>query len=210
MHFNNKPLDSTKISTIFHRLGQKNIESSTKVSELLADFHENGFLLTMVFFALPVAIPLPYPLGFTTIIGTPLLILSLQMLLGYRQVCLPSKVNNYMISNDLLIKISSKIFPILKFTEKYIKPRYKFAKSIYCEQFVGLISLICSISIIIPLPLTNSLPSIAIIIMSLGLLNRDGVVILLGFIISIIGLIIASIAVILSCLSIKYIFNLFL
>lgn len=209
MHFNNRSLDTTKISTIFHRLGQKNKESSTKISELLADFHENGFLLTMIFFALPVAIPLPYPPGFTTIMGTPLLILSLQMLFGYRQVSLPSKINNYMVSNDLLIKISSKILPILKFTEKYIKPRYKFAKSVYCEQFVGLISLICSISVIIPLPLTNALPSTGIIIMSLGLLNRDGLTILVGFATSVIGVIIASIAVIATWLSMKYIFNLF-
>ncbi|MCC8417002.1 MAG: exopolysaccharide biosynthesis protein [Rickettsia endosymbiont of Bryobia graminum] len=210
MHFNNRSLDSTKISTIFRRLEQKNKESSTKVSELLGDFHENGFLLTIIFFSLPIAIPIPYPPGFTTLMGIPLLILSMQMLFGYKRVSLPSKINNYKISNDLLIKISNKVLPILKFTEKYIKPRFKFTKSIYCEQIVGLISVICSISIIIPLPLTNALPAIGIIIMSLGLLNRDGLTVLIGFATSLIGVILAILVVTASWLGLKYIFNLFL
>lgn len=210
MHFNNRSLDSTNISTIFRRLEHKNKESSTKVSELLGDFHDGRFLLTMIFFSLPIAIPIPYPPGFTTLMGIPLLILSMQMFFGYKQVSLPSKIINYKISNDLLIKISNKVLPILTFTEKYIKPRFQFTKSIYCKQVIGLISIICSISIIIPLPLTNALPAIGIIIMSLGLLNRDGLTVLIGFATSFIGVILAILLVTASWLSLKYIFNLFL
>ncbi|MDR0329479.1 MAG: exopolysaccharide biosynthesis protein, partial [Rickettsia sp.] len=136
-------------------------------------------------------------------------ILSMQMLLGFRQVSLPSKINNYQISNDILINISDKIVPKIKLVEKYIRPRFSFAASIYCEQFIGLISLICSIAISIPLPLTNAVPALGITIMALGLLNRDGLTIVLGFITSIVGLIIAFIAISASWISIKYLFNLF-
>jgi hypothetical protein len=131
------------------------------------------------------------------------------MLLGFRQVSLPSKINNYQISNDILINISDKIVPKIKLVEKYIRPRFSFAASIYCEQFIGLISLICSIAISIPLPLTNAVPALGITIMALGLLNRDGLTIVLGFITSIVGLIIAFIAISASWISIKYLFNLF-
>ncbi|WP_425363354.1 exopolysaccharide biosynthesis protein [Candidatus Tisiphia endosymbiont of Hybos culiciformis] len=205
----NKQLDRAKVSSIFCKLGQKEKKEKTKISELLTDFHENGLLLTMLFFAIPIAIPLPYPPGFTTIVGIPLIILSMQMLLGFRQVSLPSKINNYQIGNDILINISNKIVPKIKLVEKYIRPRFSFASSIYCEQFVGLVSLICAIAISIPLPLTNAVPALGITIMTLGLLNRDGLTIFLGFIISIIGLIIAVIAITASWISIKYLFNLF-
>ncbi|MDN3029916.1 MAG: exopolysaccharide biosynthesis protein [Candidatus Tisiphia sp.] len=205
----NKQLDRAKVSSIFCKLGQKEKKKKTKISELLIDFHENGLLLIMLFFAIPIAIPLPYPPGFTTIVGIPLIILSMQMLLGFRQVFLPSKINNYQISNDILINISNKIVPKIKLVEKYIRPRYSFASSIYCEQFIGLISLICAITISIPLPLTNAVPALGITIMTLGLLNRDGLTIFLGFIVSIVGLIIAVIAIAASWISIKYLFNLF-
>ncbi|MDD9335343.1 MAG: exopolysaccharide biosynthesis protein [Rickettsiaceae bacterium] len=204
-----KQLDRTTVSSVFYKLGQKEKKEKTRISELLVDFHENGLLLTILFFAIPVAIPLPYPPGFTTIVGIPLMILSMQMLLGFRQVSLPSKINNYQISNDILINISDKIVPKIKFVEKYIRPRFSFAASIYCEQFIGLISLICSIAISIPLPLTNAVPALGITIMALGLLNRDGLTIVLGFITSIVGLIIAFIAISASWISIKYLFNLF-
>ncbi|WP_375332932.1 MULTISPECIES: exopolysaccharide biosynthesis protein [unclassified Candidatus Tisiphia] len=204
-----KQLDRTTVSSVFYKLGQKEKKEKTRISELLVDFHENGLLLTILFFAIPVAIPLPYPPGFTTIVGIPLMILSMQMLLGFRQVSLPSKINNYQIINDILINISDKIVPKIKFVEKYIRPRFSFAASIYCEQFIGLISLICSIAISIPLPLTNAIPALGITIMALGLLNRDGLTIVLGFITSIVGLIIAFIAISASWISIKYLFNLF-
>lgn len=204
-----KQLDRTTVSSVFYKLGQKEKKEKTRISELLVDFHENGLLLTILFFAIPVAIPLPYPPGFTTIVGIPLMILSMQMLLGFRQVSLPSKINNYQISNDILINISDKVVPKIKFVEKYIRSRFSFAASIYCEQFIGLISLICSIAISIPLPLTNAVPALGITIMALGLLNRDGLTIVLGFITSIVGLIIAFIAISASWISIKYLFNLF-
>lgn len=205
----NKQLDRAKVSSIFCKLGQKEKKGKTKISELLTDFHENGLLLTMLFFAIPIAIPLPYPPGFTTIVGIPLIVLSMQMLLGLRQVSLPSKINNYQISNDILINISNKIVPKIKLVEKYIRPRFSFATSIYCEQFIGLVSLICAIAISIPLPLTNAIPAFGIAIMALGLLNRDGLTIFLGFMVSIVGLIIAVIAITASWISIKYLFNLF-
>ncbi len=209
MHLKNKQLDNANISTVFFQLGQKDKTGTTKIKELLVEFHENGILLTMLFFALPVAIPLPYPPGFTTIMGVPLIILSIQLLCGFRQVILPSKINNYQIQNTILISISNKVAPKIKLVENYIKPRLFFANSIYCEQLVGLISLICSIAIAIPLPLTNAVPALGITIMALGLSNRDGLVIILGLITSVVGVIIAFIAIAASWISIKYLYNLF-
>lgn len=204
-----KYLHSRKISSIFLDLGKKDTDDRTKLGELLTDFHENGLLLMMLFFALPVAIPLPYPPGFTTIMGIPLMLLSIQMLFGFRKAFLPNKISRYAISNNILISISNKVVPVLRSLEKYIKPRFAFAKSIYCQQFIGLISLICSISVAIPFPLTNAVPALGIVVMALGLLNKDGLVILFGLVVSIIGLLIAIVAFTASLVSIKYLFNLF-
>ena len=202
-----KLLDTTLASETLKKIGAKPEEGNTKIAELMEDFHENGILFAMIFFALPVAIPLPYPPGFTTIMGTPLIILSIQMLIGSKKVRLPEKVNQYELKNTTLRTISNKIVPIVEGIEKYMKPRTDFAKSVYCEQFVGFISLICAISVAIPLPLTNAIPALGITVMSLGLLSRDGIIIILGFIISLIGLLIAAMAIAGSWLAVKYLFN---
>lgn len=146
----NKFLNPTKASATLEKLGEKPSEGKTTVIELLEDFSENGLILALIFFSLPVAVPLPYPPGFTTIMGTPLIILSFQMLLGYHKVKLPHKINQYEMKNSMLIAIWNKVVPILKYLENYIRPRFGFARSVYCEQFIGFVSLICAISVAIP------------------------------------------------------------
>ncbi len=208
--FKNKPkklLDTTAVSETIKKLGDKPVSGKTKVRELMEDFHENGILLAMVFFSLPVAIPLPYPPGFTTIMGIPLMILSVQMLLGSKKVQLPKKINEYELNNATLKAISDKVVPKLVSVERYIRPRMAFAKSVYCEQIVGLVSLVAAFSVALPIPLTNALPAMGISVMSLGLLNRDGLVILGGVLITAFGLVIATGAVVGSWVVIKYIFR---
>lgn len=201
-------LDSTPVSKVLKKLGDKDPKESTTILEIIKDFHENGILLAMIFFALPFSTPLPSPPGLTTIISIPLIIFSIQMIVGSKQILLPKRVNNYRIKNSVLKMISDKITPIIQFIEKYIKPRFRFAKSVYTEQFLGIICLLAALSIAIPLPLTNAMPSLGISVMALGLLNRDGLVIIGGIIITIIGLIIATSAVIASWLILKNLFML--
>ncbi len=202
-----KLLDTAFVSETLEKIGKKPIGGKTKISELMEDFHENGILLAMIFFSLPVAIPLPYPPGFTTVMGIPLMILSIQMLLGNKKVSLPQKINDYGLKNSTLKAISDKVVPRLISVEKYVKPRFSFAKSVYCEQFIGFISFLAAFSIALPIPLTNAIPALGIAVMALGLLNRDGLVIIVGFFITVLGLLIAIGAVLASWITIKYIFH---
>lgn len=199
-------LDTALASETLEKIGHKSKDGTTKISELMEDFHENGLLLALIFFALPIAIPLPYPPGFTTIMGVPLMILSIQMILGSKKIRLPEKINDYPLKNSTLKSISNKIVPIIKSIEKYMRPRFNFARSVYCEQFIGVICLIAATAVAIPLFMTNAIPALGITVMALGLMNRDGLVIIVGFIISVVGVIIAMAAIIASWIAIKYLF----
>lgn len=201
-----KLLDATLASESLQKIAHKKEGGKTKISEIMEDFHENGLLLAMVFFSLPVAIPLPYPPGFTTIMGIPLFILAFQMLIGSKKVKLPQKINDYEIKNSTLKKISEKVVPVIEAVEKYVKPRFSFARSVYCEQFVGFVSLLAAASVALPIPLTNAIPAGGITIMTLGLLNRDGLVIIAGFFIAIIGMFVALTAIAAGWVALSYLF----
>lgn len=202
-----KKLKIIPASTVLKALKEKPKNEKTTIANLMRDFHENGIMLAMIFFSLPIAIPLPYPPGFTTLVGIPLMILSIQLLIGSRVVRLPQRVNEYTIKNSTLNMISEKIVPILEFIEQYIKPRFGFARSVYSEQFVGLVSLIASIAVSIPLPFTNAIPALGITIMSLGQMNRDGLIIFCGVAISAFGVAVAMLAVVGSLVFIKSMFS---
>ena len=189
-----KLLPEELASDTLEKVGSRDEKGQSKLSEIISEFHANGFAIVLIFFALPIAIPLPYPPGVTTLFGIPLILLSLQMMMGYKEVRLPKWVGDYVISNSSLTMVSKKAVPLLRKIEEYLKPRFALASSVYCEQLVGLVSVICAIAIAIPLPMTNAIPAWGIVIMSLGLLKRDGLVVIAGFVVAIIGVVIAAIA----------------
>lgn len=199
--------DRILISKTLKKLVDKVSDSKTSVFELIEDFQENAILLTIIFFAIPIACPLPLPPGLATILGVPLIILSIQLAFGSKKVRFPQKISNCRIKNSTLAVIANKIMPVVVAIERYVKPRTEFAKSIYCEQIIGLFCLISSIAASIPLPFTKGIPAFSIIVMVLGLLNRDGVAMIVGVIIAMVGILISTSAILASMIAIKYLFH---
>lgn len=72
-----------------------NEDSYITIGEINHILLDRGFGLMMILFAFPMAIPLPYPPGFTAILGTPLLFLQ-------SKCCLEEK--NHTCQNGWLIR----------------------------------------------------------------------------------------------------------
>jgi len=55
------------------------------------------------------------------------------------------------------------------------------------ENLVGLVCLVLAVILMLPIPLGNTLPALAISVLALGVLERDGVWIVLGFMASVVA-----------------------
>lgn len=180
-------------SQILRELVEKNKSKETiSLKEINECLNGCGFSILMILFAFPMAIPLPYPPGFTTILGMPLLLFSIQMLMGMSRPWLPDWIAKR------TMKISHLEFAVLK-TEKYfmyleskLKRRLSYFSSSTGEKIIGAIAFLCSISIILPIMFGNAVPSAGICIMALGLLGRDGLIIIIGMIVGIVGLFVSA------------------
>ena len=86
-----------------------------------------------------------------------------------------------------------------------MKPRLLSFTSPKGEKIIGFISLLCSISIVLPIWFGNAVPSAGIMLMAIGLLYLDGVMILIGIIVSFIGLFVASLVMVLGIKAFKYV-----
>ena len=114
--------NNLSIHHVLETLSKKEQSGKTSLSEIVIQFHDIGFAVMMFLLSMPVAIPLPYPPGSTAIFGIPLLILSIQMIMGYREVRLPAMITNYKISNKKIIIFAEKAIVILPKIEKdYLK-----------------------------------------------------------------------------------------
>ena len=166
----------------------ENKKEAMTVGEIKNALHERGFGILMAIAALPICLPVPVPPGYTTLFSIPLFIFSVQMILGMRAPWLPAWIEKKSIQRSGLEKIVAKASPWLKKIEHRMQPRMTYISVRTWERIIGIFAFVFTVSIALPIPLTNFPPGWGILIMSLGLLSRDGITILIGMIIGTIGI----------------------
>ncbi|KAF2281818.1 hypothetical protein GH714_042642 [Hevea brasiliensis] len=164
--------------------------------ELKMTLRDRGFGVLMLLFALPLSIPIPVPPGYTTVLSIPLLLFSAQMLMGFSTPWLPAFLEKRSFKREFLATVIERTSPILKGMERWSKPRMFVMFNDVGEKAVALICLLCAISIAIPLPLTNFIPAGGVSAMALGMLNRDGVLVILGVLVGFFGLLVTTVVLI--------------
>lgn len=157
------------------------------VGEIKNSLHERGFGVLLAIAALPLCLPIPVPPGYTTLFSIPLFIFSIQMIIGMQAPWLPAWIEKKEIKRTSLEKMVIKANPWLKKIEKRLQPRLTYISVHTWERIIGIFAFVFALSISLPIPLTNFPPGWGILIMSLGLLSKDGITILIGMIVGTIG-----------------------
>jgi hypothetical protein len=76
--------------------------------------------------------------------------------------------------------MAEKAAPYLRWFEVISRPRLIWLTKGVMKQILGLFIIVFSASIVVPFPLTNTVPGFAIAIMALGFIEKDGVLLVLG------------------------------
>ena len=73
--------------------------------------------------------------------------------------------------------------PVLVRFEKVLRPRFSLVvASDVAERVIGLVAFLLAVVLFLPIPLANIVPAAAIAVMALGLAERDGLAVLLGYV----------------------------
>jgi len=150
--------------------------------DILAALHGRAFGALMMIFAFPNI--LPSPPGMAGVLGLPLVILSTQMMLG-RRPWLPSFIARRSLPRRTLAALFTRAMPWLARAERLLQNRMAALTTGPAQRVVGLTCLILSLVLMLPIPFGNMLPSIAICLFALGVLERDGLWIIGGLAFSI-------------------------
>ncbi len=159
-------------------------EQRTEISfgDLLAALDGRAFGALMIIFAFPNI--LPSPPGLAGVLGLPLVILSAQMMMG-RLPWLPVFIARRSLPRSSFASLFTRATPWLARAEKLLRHRLAALTTAPAQKGIGLVCLILSLVLILPIPLGNMLPSIAICLFALGVLERDGVWIIAGLLFSV-------------------------
>jgi hypothetical protein len=116
--------------------------------------------------------------GFSTITAIPIMFISLQMMLERRAIWLPKQVREKTLSPRIIHGALTRSVAPLKRIETFLKPRLLPLTSPLAQRFLGLLIFVLAGILSLPIPAGNFLPSMAISLMALAILERDGLLVL--------------------------------
>jgi hypothetical protein len=151
-----------------------------KIRDLIGN---EGLMLLTAFLTIIFLVPVSIP-GVSTVFGGAILLISIQRLLG-RPLWLPKKIEQREVSSDKLRGAFERGLRWFRKLEKISRPqRMPWLVRGRTMHFINNAALILGAVLLMApfglIPFSNTLPAVAILLLAIGFLQRDGVCILLG------------------------------
>jgi hypothetical protein len=157
--------------------------------ELLAMLGEQGLLVFCGVLAAPFLLPLTVP-GMSTVLGLPMLLIGFAVMVS-RVPWLPERLLNRSLPAPTVRGVLAKVRGWAERFEHLVRPRLLGLTGGRVVNFVnGGLVIVAVLLLMAPIPLVpfiNSLPALAIILLCFGMAERDGVVILLGYLMTVVS-----------------------
>jgi hypothetical protein len=165
-------------------IGETAPDDGLSLGAFMESLGERAFGVILFALAIPVCIPFLY--GIPQIISVPMIALAFQMAAGRSEPWMPEKFADRQLSKNGLQTMGRQAKRWFGWIEAIARPRLLFLSGRIGERMVGGVFCLFCASILVPLPLTNSTPGIAVAIASLGLITRDGLLILAGLVLGLV------------------------
>lgn len=171
---------SQDVETLLRRLSQQPLT----LADIVKETQERGFTLVIGLLTLPFLFPMPP--GFTTILGGGSLLLSLQMALGRRTPWLPKKVAQFQFPEKFVLLLLNNLQKVTGILEKLTKTRRwkRIANHPYVWQWNGLCMAWLTFLLMLPIPLTNPIPTVGILLFVVATMELDGLLIFVSYILT--------------------------
>jgi hypothetical protein len=170
--------DDRPFSRVLEDIGAKP-DPKLYLGEVVNAFGERAFGALLLLFGLLNALPLPP--GATTALGIPLLLLSIQLVLRTDQLWLPKWALKRSIDRAGYRKSAARVAGPIKTVERLSRPRLLILTGPVSELMIGLICTLLAVIVMLPLWSTNMFPAFTIAIFGFGMMQRDGVAVILGW-----------------------------
>lgn len=159
------------------------IEGDTvTLRKLMTAIGEQGLLVLCAIATLPFLIPVSIP-GVSTVFGAAIVLLAIAITLN-RMPWLPQRILDRQLETAKLLPALRKGVAIVSRLDAWVLPRALFLSSGPMARFNGLVLIFAGLLLMAPfglIPFSNTAPAVAILLLTMGMVQRDGVFILLGY-----------------------------
>lgn len=171
-------------------------------SELAAKLHYRAWGgLLLIFAGINV---LPLPPGTTTFFAIPVLLISAQMVFGRETPWFPARIERRGMTKDELRRLVGKVAWLEARVERLFKPRMPRLTGRTAARVIGAVCFFLALIVAIPLPLLHHAPAASIVLFGLALIYRDGALVIVAAVASIVSVFIDALVIGSGVLAIAY------
>jgi hypothetical protein len=169
-------------ATLLEIANNEALQGELTYQRILDTLGERAFGIVLLFFALPSALPFSAIPGISVIFSIPIVLFSCQMIFARKTLWLPKLIAERTIHHQSISKMVHSAVPFLIKVEYLSKPRWAFMTCRFMEVINGLAILSLGLFLMLPIPFSNFIFASLLIIFSLGLIEKDGMFLFLGYI----------------------------
>lgn len=205
-------MNSAPISQTLRALVRSLPRTGITLSELIQRVGNDGLLILVTLLTLVFLIPVSIP-GVSTVFGAAILLISVSRLFG-RNLWIPSKIEHRIIGTRKLRPLLRKALSWLKKLERVSRPnRIQWLVAGGTVAVINNLALILgAVLLMMPfglIPFSNTFPAVAILFLAIGLLQRDGLCILLGHVSNVVTILYFAVLIGGGGLAVREVFNRF-
>lgn len=175
----NYQADTRTFSQVIEDIGVKD-DPKLYLGELVNAFGERAFGAMLLFFGL-LNIAVGTVPGTTTVLGAPMLLMGLQLATRRDQLWMPRWLLGRAIERATYRNAVAGVLKPLRAVERLARPRLPVLTSEVSEILIGVACVLLSAILMLPIPGGNFVPSLIMAVFGFGLLQRDGIAILLAW-----------------------------
>ena len=177
------------LSAVLLALAAQTDRERLSIGDLLAALGDRALGALLFIFAFPNVLPMPP--GTSTLLGAPLIFLAAQLMLG-RGPWLPAVLSRRSLAHADFAVLVRRVVPGLQRAERLLRPRLPWVARPPMEYALGAVCLLLALVLVLPIPLGNMLPALAISLIALAVLERDGLWALAGLVVAVVSAVVVS------------------
>lgn len=153
----------------------------------MAVLQDRAFALLIVLLGLPNCLPMPPPIPL--VCGLLLALVAIQIVFGREAPWLPAQLLNRSLARTDVERAVSRAVPVFRRLERFSRPRMTFLDTALSMRVMGIVLLVMALGLLFAPPFVGQIPlGLAVCLVGLGLVERDGLVVIGGLAIGSIGL----------------------
>jgi hypothetical protein len=171
------PDHSRTFSQVLEDLGLGD-EPNLSLNDVVEAFGDRGIGAMILVLSLMALIP--WPPGGKAVFAAPIILLAVELAFQRNEVWLPRWLLKASLNRAAYRKAISKVIKPIRFVENLTRPRLSVLTGPISEILMGTACVLLALMMALPIPFGDMLPGLGLVFFALGIMQKDGVAILIG------------------------------